>query len=69
MIQNKRYIFVGVIMMDGQLINFYKLEDIIMKVKLKGIEIFFIGKYLYMIICEQNKFVNYSEKSMKICVS
>lgn len=34
---------VGVIMTDGQSTNPYKLEDIIMKVKLKGIEIFSIG--------------------------
>lgn len=52
MIQNKRHIFAGVIMTDGQSTNPYKLEDIIMKVKLKGIEIFSIGKYLYMTIRE-----------------
>lgn len=46
MVQNKRHIFAGVIMTDGQSTNPYKLEDIIMKVKLKGIEIFSIGKYL-----------------------
>lgn len=39
-------------MTDGQSTNPYKLEDIIMKVKLKGIEIFSIGKYLYMTIRE-----------------
>lgn len=46
MIQNKRHIFAGVIMTDGQSTNPYKLEDTIMKVKLKGIEIFSIGKYV-----------------------
>lgn len=52
MVQNKRHIFAGVIMTDGQSTNPYKLEDIIMKVKLKGIEVFSIGKYLYIYITD-----------------
>ena len=34
----------GVIMTDGQSTNPYKLEDVLMMVKLRGIEIFSIGK-------------------------
>ena len=34
----------GVIMTDGQSTNPYKLEDVLMMVKIRGIEIFSIGK-------------------------